>query len=121
MVNEAAVQPWKTVDSIVTPEGKLDLRQRGTRSFLITIAGRVLMTSEAHRSETDLARRASAALVGATRPRVLIGGLGMGFTLRAALDAFPAGARFTVVELGGICSTMIPGAAASVSRREITS
>jgi len=125
MVNEAAVQPWKTIDSLATPEGKLELRQRGTRSFLITIAGRVLMTSEAHRSEVDLARRTSAALAGVARPRVLIGGLGMGFTLRAALDALPAGARLTVVELNPAVVTWCQGplaalTAAAVSDRRVT-
>src|SRR4051794_32615393 len=93
------MQPWKTIESLDTPEGKLELRQRGARSFLITIGGRVLMTSEAHRSETDLARLAREAMGGLPRPRVLIGGLGMGYTLRAALDTLPAGARITVVDL----------------------
>jgi spermidine synthase len=93
------VRPWRTVESLETPEGKLELRQRGERSFLITIAGRVLMTSERHRSEMDLAKLASAALGDLPRPRVLIGGLGMGYTLRAALDHLPPGARLTVVEL----------------------
>lgn len=125
MVNEAAVQPWKTIDSLETPEGKLELRQRGARSFLITIAGRVLMTSEAHRSETDLARRTSTALGEAARPHVLIGGLGMGFTLRAALDALPAGARLTVVELNPAVVTWCQGplaalTAGAVSDRRVT-
>jgi spermidine synthase len=93
------VQPWKTIDSVATAEGRLELRQRGDRSFLITIAGRVLMTSEAHRSEKDLARLASAAMGDLARPHVLIAGLGMGFTLRAALDCLPQAARITVVEI----------------------
>jgi spermidine synthase len=93
------MQPWKTIERVATPEGSLELRQRGERSFLITIGGRVLMTSEAFRSEVDLAQRACDALGGAKRPRVMIGGLGMGFTLRAALDALPAAAEVTVVEL----------------------
>jgi spermidine synthase len=93
------MQPWKTIERVATPEGSLELRQRGERSFIITIAGRVLMTSEAFRSEVDLAQRACAALGGAKRPRVMIGGLGMGFTLRAALDALPPAAEVTVVEL----------------------
>ena len=83
------MQPWKTLDRKETPEGPLELRQRGERSFLITIAGRVLMTSEATRSEHALARVACEALGGRPRPRLLLGGLGMGFTLRAALDLLP--------------------------------
>ncbi|HVX96590.1 MAG TPA: spermidine synthase, partial [Polyangia bacterium] len=93
------MQPWRTIDSVETAEGRLDLRQRGDRSFLITIAGRVLMTSEAHRSETDLAKLARAAMGDLPRPHVLIGGLGMGYTLRAALDCLPPGAKITVAEL----------------------
>jgi spermidine synthase len=93
------MQPWRTIESVDTAEGRMDLRQRGDRSFLITIAGRVLMTSEAHRSEKELARLASAAMGDLARPHVLIAGLGMGYTLRAALDCLPREARITVVEL----------------------
>jgi len=93
------VLPWRTIDGVETPEGRLELRQRGERSFLITIAGRVLMTSVAHRSETALAKLACASLEGREKPQLLLGGLGMGYTLRAALDELPATARVTVVEL----------------------
>ena len=93
------MQPWKTLESIATPEGKLELRQRGARAFLITIGGRVLMSSEAHRSETELAQLACDALAGRARPRVLLGGLGLGYTLRAALDRLPPRAEVTVVDL----------------------
>ena len=46
-----------------------------------------------------MAREAVAMIAGRSAPRILIGGLGMGFTLRAALDAAPAGARIEVAEL----------------------
>lgn len=93
-------RPWQTIARVETAEGPLELRQRGTADFLITIAGRVLMTSQARRSEEALAtlplrERAPRAPV----RRVLVGGLGMGYTLRAALDLLPADARVTVVEL----------------------
>jgi spermidine synthase len=93
------MQPWKTIERVATPEGSLELRQRGERSFLITIGGRVLMTSEAFRSEAELARLAVEAMGKLPRPRVMIGGLGMGFTLRAALDLLPAAAQVVVVEM----------------------
>jgi spermidine synthase len=93
------LQPWKTIERVPTPEGILELRRRGDRSFLITIDGRVLMTSDAHRSETALAQLACDAVADRPRPRVLLGGLGMGFTLRAALDRLPPSARATVVDL----------------------
>ncbi len=92
------MQPWKTLDTVVTAEGALELRQRGARDFLIVIDGRVLMTSHERRSEEALATLALAKLRGGT-PRVLVGGLGMGYTLRAALDVLPATANVTVAEL----------------------
>jgi spermidine synthase len=91
-------QPWQTLATIATAEGALELRQRGERDFLIVIAGRVLMTSAARRSEEALATLAAAPLHGRRAPHVLVGGLGMAYTLRAALDAFPDG-RITVAEL----------------------
>jgi len=91
-------RPWTTLATVPTADGALELRQRGEREFLIVIAGRVLMTSAARRSEEAVATLACAA-VRAPKPRLLIGGLGMGYTLRAALDALPAGARVTVAEL----------------------
>jgi spermidine synthase len=93
------VLPWQTIESVQTRAGILELRRRGERDFLITIAGRILMTSAAHRSEDELARLACTALTGKPRPKVLLGGLGMGFTLRTALDGLPVGARITVVDL----------------------
>jgi len=93
------MKPWQTLERVETPEGRLELRRRGERDFLITIGGRVLMTSAAHRSEDDLARLACAAMVKRPRPRVLLGGLGMGYTLRAALDLLPPAAEVTVVDL----------------------
>lgn len=92
-------KPWQTLATVATAEGPLELRQRGERDFLIVIAGRVLMTSAARRSEEALATLAAGAVRGRRAPRVLIGGLGMAYTVRAALDAFPADARVTVVEL----------------------
>jgi spermidine synthase len=93
-------RPWQTISRVDTDDGALELRQRGDADFLITIAGRVLMTSQARRSEEALATlplrdRAPRAPLG----RVLVGGLGMGYTLRAALDLLPRDARVTVVEL----------------------
>jgi spermidine synthase len=90
--------PWKTVASAATADGTLELRQRGEREFLMLIAGRVLMTSSNRRSEQALATLACEAIT-AARPRVLIGGLGMAYTVRAALDALPAGAELVAAEL----------------------
>jgi spermidine synthase len=93
------MQPWQVIERFETREGPLELRRRGERDFLITISGRVLMTSVAHRSEDRLAELACEAVAARPRPRVLIGGLGMGYTLRAALDRLPPDAEVTMVEL----------------------
>jgi spermidine synthase len=93
------VLPWRVLDSVDTPEGPLQIRQRGERDFLMTIGGRVLMTSAAHRSEDALAELTCGLPGAGKRPQILLGGLGMGYTLRAALDRLPAQARVDVVDL----------------------
>jgi spermidine synthase len=92
-------RPWQTLERIETPEGMLELRQRGAHDFLIVVGGRVLMTSQARRSEEALATLALRALPRDKRRHIVIGGLGMGYTLRAALDELPDAAKVTVVEL----------------------
>jgi spermidine synthase len=90
---------WQRLDRLDTDEGVLELRMRGDADFLILVDGRVLMQSVAHRSELELAVVACRPLRHAPRPRVLVGGLGMGYTLRAALDELPPTAEVTVAEL----------------------
>lgn len=90
---------WTTLDSVPTPDGALELRQRGEGMFLITIDGRVLMTSDARRSEEALSTLGCAPIARRRAPRVLIGGLGMAYTVRAALDVLPQDAVVTVAEL----------------------
>ena len=91
------MKPWKTLATVVTDEGPLELRQRNDKEFLLVIGGRILMTSHDRKSEERLATLACALL--GPEPRILIGGLGMAYTLRAALDALPADARIDVAEL----------------------
>ena len=95
-------RPWTTLATVPTPEGALELRQRGDADFLIVIGGRVLMNSHARSSEEQLSRLALGSLRTRVGARVLIGGLGMGFTLRAALDALPPDGRVTVAELNPV-------------------
>jgi spermidine synthase len=92
-------QPWKTIENIATDEGILELRQRGERDFLITIGPQVLMNSLANRSEVVLGRLGCEHLKVDDSPRVLVGGLGMGFTLRSVLDTLPLSAQVVVAEL----------------------
>ena len=88
---------WETIDRARAPDGvELVLARRGVE-WAVRAAGRVLMSSRRHGSEEALA---ALALAGVARPReVLVGGLGLGFTVRAALDRLPRDARVTVAEL----------------------
>ncbi len=95
-------RPWDTLASVDTKDGALELRRRGDDDFLITIRGRILMSSAAHRSEDALAKLACEGLRLKRGARVLVSGLGMGFTLRAALDELGADARVTVAELNPV-------------------
>lgn len=92
--------PWRQLDTATVPGGRdmLRLMQRG-QEFSIMLGRAELMNSRRSGSEVALAAAACARLAGRARPHVLIGGLGMGFTLRAALAALPAAARITVAEL----------------------
>ncbi len=91
--------PWETLGRAQAPDGaELVLQRRGTE-LVIRVRGNDLMSSRAHGSEEKLAELACASLRQAAAPRVLIGGLGMGYTLRAALDLLPAGARVVVAEV----------------------
>lgn len=108
-------QPWIVLDRIETAEGLLELRQRGPRDFLITVGGLVLMNSLAHRSEVVLGQLACAGLATEVAPKVLVGGLGMGFTLRAVLDALPPTAAVTVAELNPVVLDWCRGALAPLT------
>lgn len=108
-------KPWRVVDSIDTEEGLLDLRQRGEADFLITIAGRVLMNSSANMSEIVLSELACESLKNKKQPRVLVGGLGMGFTLKAAIDNLPPDAEVVVAELNPIVEKWCRGPLAELT------
>jgi spermidine synthase len=92
--------PWTHLDTASLPGGggELRLMQRGTQ-FVIRIGQNDLMNSRLSGSEEALARLSCGRIGGRPRPHVLIGGLGMGFTLRAALAALGPDARITVAEL----------------------
>jgi len=69
------------------------------RDFSIVVNGEDLMHSRQHASEIELARLGCARLGGHASPQVLVGGLGMGYTLRQALDMLGPRARVVVGEL----------------------
>ena len=113
-------KPWQIVDSVVTGEGLLELRRRGEEDYLITIGGRLLMNSLAHRSEVVLAELACSPLRERRAPRVLVGGLGMGYTLRAALDNLPGDARVVVAELNPVVVEWCRGPIAHLTGSAVT-
>ena len=93
--------PWILLDSAQVPGNSAELRlyQRNDE-FSINITGRgELMNSRVHGSEDALAEHTCARLVNRTTPRLLIGGLGMGFTLAAALKHLGNQAQVEVAEL----------------------
>jgi spermidine synthase len=89
--------PRVVLEKVPVPGGELVLAKRGDE-YSIRVGGVELMNSRDHSSEDELGKQTAARLTAAA-PHVLIGGLGFGFTLRAALDALPATARVDVVEL----------------------
>lgn len=91
-------RPWVTLARAESDAGAIELRRRAAGDFLITVRGRVLMNSRAHRSEVALAELACRHLGDKRHVSVLIGGLGMGYTLRAALDHVAADASVIVAE-----------------------
>lgn len=93
--------PWTVVDTAQIPGGggaALRLMQRGTE-FSIMLGNNELMNSRLSGSEEALATRAREKIRALPAPHVLIGGLGMGFTLRAMLAAIGPEARIVVAEL----------------------
>jgi spermidine synthase len=92
---------WDLIDSTPVPDGseELLLYQRSDE-FAIRVRGHgELMNSRTHGSEDALGALPCASLSGVDDARILIGGLGMGFTLAAALESLPASAHVDVAEL----------------------
>ena len=93
------MKPRITLATAHTPDGgEMQLVQHD-RDFSIKVNGLELMTSRQHESEEELARLGCAHLASHPAPCVLIGGLGMGYTLRQVLDLLGPGANVLVSEL----------------------
>ena len=92
--------PWQEIDRAEIPggEGEVILRRRGTE-FSIRTATTELMNSRLHGSEEALAELACKRLQHLSEVNMLIGGLGMGYTLAAALAHSKSEARLSVCEL----------------------
>ncbi|MDE3177702.1 MAG: hypothetical protein KGM15_16495 [Pseudomonadota bacterium] len=91
--------PWVELDSTILPRGGVLRLMRRGQEFSIKLGVAELMTSRQFGSEEALATLTAEKLGERAAPRVLIGGLGMGFTLRAALKAFGPDTRIEVAEL----------------------
>jgi spermidine synthase len=92
--------PWEKIDTARIPgtDDELRLMRRG-KEFSIMLGTNELMNSRLSGSEAALATLAAKKIEKVAKPHVLIGGLGMGFTLRAALGVLGVGARIVVAEL----------------------
>ena len=91
------MKPFEEIDHEVTPTGQVLRFMHHDGDYHILIDEEELMSTRAVHSESELARRTCVDLTGV--PRVLIGGLGLGFTLRAALDVLPKTAGVVVAEV----------------------
>ncbi len=92
--------PWKLLDSAQTPDKNSELRlyQRGAE-FCIRVDGLALMNSRSYDSESALAELPCSRIADRANARILIGGLGMGYTLAAALTSLGTDAEVVVAEL----------------------
>jgi len=93
------VKPLELLGQTVSPDGSVMKLIRRGDEYLILVNGAILMSNRMHGSEEALATFAFQRMRTLARPSVLIGGLGMGFTLRATLDLLPSDAAVVVAEL----------------------
>jgi len=80
------VKAWALIGETCTADGNSMWLTKRDEEYVVLLNGKTLMSSRMHGSEEALATAGCRHLRTAERPRVLVGGLGMGFTLRAALD-----------------------------------
>ncbi len=95
------MKPIVRIATARTPDGGEMVLYQHDRDFSIKINGQDLMHSRQHESELELARLGCEHLAGRKAPSILIGGLGMGYTLRQALDMLSPHAQVVVGELLG--------------------
>jgi len=91
------MQPWVVADRGRAPDGSEVLLACRGEEWVVRLGGRLLVSSRVHGSEEALASLALAKL--SQRRAILVGGLGLGFTIRAVLDRVPSDARVILAEL----------------------
>jgi spermidine synthase len=93
------MKPTLKIATTTTPDGELLTLVQHDADFSMKVGCQELMTSRAHESELELARLGCARIAARQNPTVLIGGLGMGYTLRQTLDLLQPDATVVVSEL----------------------
>ena len=93
------MKPTIRLASATTPDGQELVLSQHDRDYYLSLSKYSLMTSREQESELELARLGCRRLSGRRHPQVLIGGLGMGFTLWQTLRLLPEKAKVTVAEL----------------------
>ena len=93
------MKPSVKIATARTPDGGEMELYKHDRDFTIKINGQDLMSSRQHESELELARLGCAHLTASKEPSILIGGLGLGYTLRQVLDMLGPHAKVVVSEL----------------------
>ena len=93
------MKPWELLARTTAPDGTELTLVRHPSEIAILANGQTLMSSRAVKSEKSLAVLGCSQARALASPCVLVGGLGMGFTVRAALDILPPAARIVVAEL----------------------
>ncbi|MDR4498724.1 MAG: hypothetical protein MRK02_12520 [Candidatus Scalindua sp.] len=93
------MKPKVIIATARTPDGGEMVLYQHDRDFSIEINNQDLMNSRQHESELELARLGCAHLAGSKAPSILIGGLGLGYTLRQVLDMLSPQAQVVVAEL----------------------
>ena len=92
--------PWKLLDQAQVPGHGEELRlYQHDQDYSIKAGNYELMNSRIYGSEDPLAKLGCQKIAGNPRPRVLIGGLGMGYSVRTALNELGARAQVVVAEL----------------------
>ena len=93
------MKKWTELERTTTPDGSTLSLATHDRDYVIRVNGRELMSTRHSHSEEQLGVVGCRPFAAHVAPCVLIGGLGLGFTLRAALACLPRGARVVVAEL----------------------
>jgi spermidine synthase len=114
------VKPWELLGETRAPDGTALTLTRHGQELVILADGKPLMSSRMHGSEEALAALGCKGLRSRERPTVLVGGLGMGFTLRATLDLLPDDATVVVAELVPAVVEWNTGPLGPLARRPLT-